>query len=61
MTDLTTFEACSIIEDFDGRTPSREEVVAAFQSLINTKVVWSLQGFYGRTAQRLIDSGECHA
>jgi hypothetical protein len=58
---MTTFEACSIIEDFDGRGPSREEVIEAFQYLINTKIVWTLQGFYGRTAEHLIDSGECHA
>ena len=58
---MTTFEACSIIEDFDGRNPSREEVIEAFQSLINTKIVWTLQGFYGRTAEYLIDSGECNA
>jgi len=58
---MTTFEACSTIEDFDGRNPSREEVIEAFQSLIDTKVVWTLQGFYGRTAEHLIDSGECHA
>jgi hypothetical protein len=58
---MTTFKACSIIEDFDGRNPSREEVIEAFQSLIDTKVVWTLQGFYGRTAEYLIDSGECHA
>lgn len=37
----------------------REETVELFQHLIDTGLVWQLQGFYGRTAKDLIDSGEC--
>jgi hypothetical protein len=36
-----------------------EEVVALFQKLINTGVVWQLQGSYGRQAQAFIDGGLC--
>lgn len=38
-----------------------EEVVELFQSLIDSGMAWSLQGFYGRTAAALIDAGLCHA
>ena len=38
-----------------------EEVVELFQSLIDSGMAWSLQGFYGRTAAALIDAGLCRA
>jgi len=31
-----------------------------FQQLINTGLVWKLQGHYGRVAQNLIDEGICN-
>lgn len=34
-------------------------VVSLFQELIDTGQVWSLQGFYGRTARNLIEQGLC--
>lgn len=36
-----------------------EEEVEAWQYLIDTGLVWKLQGWYGRTAQRLIKEGYC--
>ena len=36
-----------------------EEETAAWQYLIDTGVVWQLQGWFGRTAKRLIDEGLC--
>ena len=33
------------------------ETVELFAELVKTKQAWSLQGHYGRTAQRLIDVG----
>jgi|TARA_R100000697_G_scaffold91351_1_gene103181 fatty acid-binding protein DegV len=35
------------------------EVIAAWQHLIDTGLVWQLQGFFGRQAARLIDDGVC--
>ena len=37
-----------------------EETVEFFQELINSGLVWTLQGHYGRTAVNLIQSGLCH-
>ena len=54
---MNTFEAITLIED----TPdvSEEQYIEAFQSLIDSGVVWQLQGWYGRTARGLIDGGYC--
>jgi uncharacterized protein involved in copper resistance len=35
------------------------EEVEAWQYLIDTGLAWQLQGWYGRTAQRLINAGYC--
>lgn len=43
-----------------GELESRDELVEGFQSLIDSGIVWDLQGTYGRTAMALIESGECH-
>lgn len=33
------------------------EVIEFFQGMVNSGVVWQLQGSYGRTAQALIEAG----
>lgn len=38
---------------------SYDEVVELFQSLIDSGSAWVLQGSYGRTAQQLINNGDC--
>lgn len=36
-----------------------EGVVELFQGMIDSGVVWRLQGSYGRAAAQLIEAGEC--
>ena len=52
-------EAIDAIMIIEGGEAGQEEMVEAFQSLIDSGVVWSLQGFYGRTAASLIEQGIC--
>ena len=48
-------QAIAIIEDGD----ESASIPMAFQYLIDTGVVWTLQGWYGRTAKALIEQGVC--
>ena len=36
-----------------------EEIIDLFQDLIDSGVVWQLQGHYGRTASNLLGQGLC--
>ncbi len=54
---MTTFDAITLIEDTPDVT--EEQYIKAFQSLIDSGVVWQLQGWYGRTARGLIEGGFC--
>ena len=56
---MTLFDACSIVEGFSGQEHTEEEVLEAWQWLIDTGKCWSLQGWYGRTASHLIQAGYC--
>jgi hypothetical protein len=56
--NLDTFTACGIIEGFV-ETPQGVTDVDALQYLIDTGIVWTLQGFYGRLAKQAIDAGVC--
>lgn len=55
------FRAVMVAEGADGyATDDRDEWLAAFQFLIDCGAVWTLRGFFGRTAHDLIEAGECH-
>lgn len=41
-----------------GLTPAQEK--ALWQYGVDTGIVWRLQGFYGRTAQNMLDDGYLH-
>jgi hypothetical protein len=53
---MTPYEATGLAEGFV-EAKSEEEILAAWQYLVDTKMAWSLQGWFGRTAQSLIDDG----
>ena len=60
VTDVYT--ACGIIEGFVDIPEHVDETQAhidAWQYLIDTGACWTLQGFYGRNAQALIEQGIC--
>ena len=55
----TTYDACAAVEGFDGEEHDEQELIDAWQFLINSGIVWTLQGWYGRAAQNLINQGVC--
>jgi hypothetical protein len=40
------------------KTDSEEKYVEAWQYLLDTGLVWSLQGWFGRTAVAMIEAGQ---
>jgi len=47
------------IIDFENGEMDEERAIEFFQGMINSGVVWQLQGSYGRTAMALIEGGHC--
>lgn len=63
MTDekkMSIFDATMICEGVY-EAADKEEYIAAWQRLIDTGVAWSLQGWFGRNAELMINAGHCHA
>lgn len=59
---MTTYEAVEIAEGFGGgEDATEEERIEAWQTLIDTGMAWTLQGWYGRRAASLIQAGVCRA
>ena len=55
------FDTVSFIMAYEGgELTTQDQVVEGFQHLIDSGLVWALQGCYGRTATRLIEMGLCH-
>jgi|TARA_Y100000296_G_scaffold76201_1_gene96629 hypothetical protein len=52
---MTQYEAVGLAEGFIEGT--EEEVINAYQYLVNTGLAWKLQGFFGRNANYLIEEG----
>ena len=55
---MDTYTAVGIAEGFV-EADSEEQVIEAWQYLIDTGLAWQLQGWFGRTAAHLISEGIC--
>ena len=55
---MDNYEAIGIAEGFI-RCDDEEKVTRAWQHLIDTGLCWSLQGWFGRRAEELIEEGRC--
>jgi len=53
------FDVVGFVLDFEVGALNDEDTIAGFQHLINTGMVWGLQGSYGRIAKQLIEAGHC--
>jgi hypothetical protein len=53
---MDQFNAVGIAEGFID-AESEEQVLEAWQFLVNSGLAWQLQGFFGRTATQLIERG----
>ena len=57
---MDNYTATGLAEGFI-EAESEDQVIEAWQHLIDTGMCWQLQGWFGRTARDLIESGVCHA
>lgn len=53
---MDNYTAVGIAEGFI-EAETDEQVLQAWQYLVDTGLAWSLQGWFGRTARQLIDEG----
>ena len=53
---MNNFNAVGIAEGFV-EADSEEQVLEAWQHLVDTGLAWRLQGSFGRIAEQLIDQG----
>lgn len=53
---MDSFNAVGIAEGFI-EADSEEQVLEAWQYLVDSGLAWQLQGWFGRTARDLIDRG----
>jgi hypothetical protein len=57
---MNAFRATGLVEGFVD-AESEEEIIEAWQWLVDTGLAWQLQGWYGRTATTLIEDGVINA
>lgn len=55
---MDVFTATGLAEGFI-EADNEDEVIEAWQFLIDTGTAWQLQGWFGRTAATLIENGVC--
>lgn len=56
---MAVYDTVGAITAYEAGELDWEGTVELFQTLIDTGMVWRLQGSYGRTAVDLIKAGEC--
>ena len=56
---MDNYTAVGIAEGFI-EPESDDQIIKAWQFLIDTGLAWQLQGFFGRTAKQLIETGVCN-
>lgn len=56
MDDLTAVQ----IAEGQIEVDTQDEIIEAWQHLIDTGLCWQLQGWFGRTAFELLAKGICH-
>ena len=58
---MTDHQAIGLAEGFIEPTGTEveqnEQIIEAWQHLVNTGLAWSLQGWFGRTAKAMLDAG----
>ncbi len=53
---MDTYTAVAIAEGFE-QADSEEQIIEAWQYLHDTGIAYTLQGWFGRTAQQLLSDG----
>jgi len=56
MNVINKADAVGIVEGWI-EVDTEEEVIQAWQELVNSGLAWQLQGWFGRTAKHLINEG----
>jgi len=57
---MSSYQAIGIAEGFI-EAESEEQVIEAWQYLVDTGLAWTLQGWFGRQATALIEAGVINA
>ena len=55
---MTDYQAVALTEGFE-EAENEEQLIEAWQHLIDTGLAWKLQGWFGRQAKSLIEAGYC--
>jgi hypothetical protein len=53
---MDTYQAVGLAEGFI-EADSEDQILEAWQTLVDTGMAWQLQGWFGRTARHLIEEG----